>query len=200
MVAFLAMSFLVVGIMTDFHFKEVEIQTADSHYIFPSVKSVIYLAAFLYIVKNLFLLTDLLIKRSMLMAILFSVVNPIIALLCAILIYINIQGLITMNHASSNLVFPTLFLAGLSVLQVILQIRSLQKVRRLISNEAYWIKSLCSIPKGSELAVIKAFPSYLLPHKNSNDHWMTKTIKQKALRLLTGCHTSSYNEKTTTNY
>ena len=137
MVAFLAMSFLVVGIMTDFHFKEVEIQTADSHYIFPSVKSVIYLAAFLYIVKNLFLLTDLLIKRSMLMAILFSVINPIIALLCAILIYINIQGLITMNHTSSNLVFPTLFLAGLSVLQVILQIRSLRKVKRLISNETY---------------------------------------------------------------
>lgn len=125
---------LAVGLMTDFQFDKLEIQQHDTYYVLDSLIAIFFIAVILGTIRCSLLIVDLITDRYKILAILISIVNPVIGLFIIFLIYFSVQRLIFFKttYPDINLfneVVPLVFLAGLIVLQVVIEIRTIRKIK-----------------------------------------------------------------------
>ena len=131
-------SFLIVGWATGFEFTELEIAKNE---VFGSGPAIFFLASFLYTLKNLYLLTDLLTARYEVIAFLISIINPIVALLIVVLLYFSFQRLQSLNDltgiGNSGRLIPIFVFAALLVFQAAIEVKALMRIRAFVQNRNY---------------------------------------------------------------
>lgn len=130
---FALVSVCIIGVMTDFTYRNLEIQMHDTYFVVDPLKGFIFLTFTLWTIKNLYLLVDLMTDRYKIIAVLVSIINPLIALLILILTYWNIQSFLTLRETYpaigfSRVIVPVCFLAGVIGLQALIEIRALKKL------------------------------------------------------------------------
>ena len=122
--AFAMISILIIGLATNFKFQDLEIQLYDTYYVFEPVRAFIFLTIMLWTIKNLYMLVDLMTGRYAVIALIVSIVSPLIGLFIIILFYINFTGKIG----------PVSAFALLITLLTLVEIRALRKLKGLLSN------------------------------------------------------------------
>jgi hypothetical protein len=150
LVAFALISLGVIGFMTQFRFKDLEIQRYDTYYVINAFRAIFYMTLILWTSKNLYLLVDLMTTsknlyllvdlmttRYTVVAIVVSVINPLVGLFMCMLIYFNMAALITFKQTYPNIsligyIIPLTIVVGIVFLQAIIEIRALKKVRALM--------------------------------------------------------------------
>jgi hypothetical protein len=137
LVAFALISLGVIGFMTQFRFKDLEIQRYDTYYVINAFRAIFYMTLILWTSKNLYLLVDLMTTRYTVVAIVVSVINPLVGLFMCMLIYFNMAALITFKQTYPNIslighIIPVAIVVGIVFLQAIIEIRALKKVRALM--------------------------------------------------------------------
>jgi hypothetical protein len=121
---FALVSILIIGLMTEFKFKYVEIQQYDTYYVFNPITSILYLTGILWMVKNMYLTVDFLTTQYKIIALFVSIINPLLGLFIVLLMYLNFNGQL----------IPANILVGIFALQIILEIRMLKKVGGFFRN------------------------------------------------------------------
>lgn len=126
------LSLVLIGLMTNFKFKDFEFQFHDTYYVFDSLTALQFLTASMYIVRGFYLLFDLMTDRYRIFAFIIAFVNPIAILLMTILAFFVIQN-IFVNDAKhdSNFIsqlIPALLIIALIIVQIIVEVRALRKV------------------------------------------------------------------------
>src|SRR5690349_14677115 len=129
--AFALMSTLVIGLMTDFKFGDLEIQLYDTYYVFDAVRALLFLTIMFWTIKNLYMLVDLMTGRYVVMALIVSIVSPLIGLFMIILFYINF----------TEKIGPVSVFGLIITLLTVIEIRSLRKLKVLLSNSRHERKS-----------------------------------------------------------
>jgi len=136
---FFPVSIFIIGLMTDFTFRDLEIQLHDTYFVFNSIKAIIYLTLSLWTVRNMYLLVEVMTTKYQILAIFVSFINPLLALFILILILLNIQEMIIFKDAypQSDLtgqLIPVLVMAGIIALLTVIQVRALRKVWELLKH------------------------------------------------------------------
>ncbi len=134
-------SIIIIGLMTNFRFNELQIQNHDTYYLIGSFKSIIFTTLFLWTIKNLYYLIDVLLNKYKVFAILIAILTPIAILLGVLFIYLNIQELLVFKEMYPDLNFleriiPTSIITGLLILLVLIEIKSLKHALDLIKNQS----------------------------------------------------------------
>ena len=125
-------SILIIGSTTDFTFRDIKIQLLDTYIVLSSFNTILFLTGACYIMTNSFRIVDLITDRNIVMAILVSIVNPLVGLFTAILLYYNIDMLFRFKKIypgmdSTGQLGLIFILSGIMALQTILEIRVLKK-------------------------------------------------------------------------
>jgi len=127
------LSFLLIGLMTNFKFKDFEFQFHDTYYVFDSLTAFQYLTASIYIVRVGYMLFDLMTDRYRIFAFVVAFVNPIVILLMTILAFFFVQNIFVSSdsYVNRNLIsplIPALLIISLIVIQIIVEVKALRKV------------------------------------------------------------------------
>ena len=128
---------VLVGIMTDFTFRDLAFQLHDTYFVFGSFYFIVYGTAIIYTIRNLFLLIDLLAERYKVIALLISIINPLVALFLLIVLYLGVHSVAELrsNYPGISLwsrLVPVVFLVAFLIGQVIVEVRMLRKLREVI--------------------------------------------------------------------
>lgn len=125
-------SMLVVGIISEFRFGALDIRMHDTYFVIHSIRAIFYLTAILGTIRNLYFLVDLLTSRYKIMALLISIINPIVALFTIIILYFDIQGITVSQeihpetNLSGQLIVPVI-LVGVIGFEIVLEFITLRK-------------------------------------------------------------------------
>lgn len=131
--AFALVSAFIIGVMTDFTFRNMDMQMHDTYFVIDPVNGSIFLTFTLWTIKNLYLLVDLMTDRYKIIGVFVSIINPLIALLILIMTYWTIQSFLTLRETYpaigfSRVIVPICFVAGVIGLQALIEIRILKKL------------------------------------------------------------------------
>jgi hypothetical protein len=126
-------SILIVGIGTAFRYDLIRLHRDNISFHFGPVKSIIYLTAFLYTLKNLYLIATIVLEQARIFAMLVSVIIPIKLLFFVYLIY---SASIVHPHEAVDIVHNQVFLLGALILCLsIIEIKILLEMRRLLMEK-----------------------------------------------------------------
>lgn len=127
-------SLLVTGLMTRFEFGDVEVQMHDIYFVIGPIKAVIFFTCIFWIIKNAYLVLEIITERYKILAIFLAIINPLVALFIIILTYLNVKMVAGYDGVSPDgnftaQIIPVFFLIGLIGVQTAIQIRVLKKLR-----------------------------------------------------------------------
>ena len=139
MIGSAVVSFLIVGCATGFEFTELEFARNE---VMKSLNAILYLTGFVYTIKNLYLLSELLTAKDKVLALLISIINPIVALLVVVLLYFSFQRLesldvLSPSIAASGRLIVVFILTALLVFQAIIEVKALMRLRAFIHYRNY---------------------------------------------------------------
>ncbi|HEU5145066.1 MAG TPA: hypothetical protein VFT90_00055 [Chryseosolibacter sp.] len=128
---------LLAAIMTDFTFRDLEFQSHDVYFAIQPYHFVVYGAATLYTIKNLFLLVELITERYRIVALLISIINPLIAVFLIFILYLGVRSFLVFgdNYPEIGLagrLLPLVALSALLIGQMIIEVRMLRKLRLIL--------------------------------------------------------------------
>ena len=129
----------IVGVISEFRFDAVAIRMHDTYFSIHAVRAIFYLTALLVIIRNLYSLVDLLTSRYKIMALLISIINPIVTLFTIIILYLDIQGMAAFReirpgtNLSAQLIVP-IILAGVIGFEILIEFITLRKAWRLLKK------------------------------------------------------------------
>jgi hypothetical protein len=134
LLGFAIISLLLVGFMTDFTFRDLEFQFHDTYFVIDSRNGFLFIVAFLYIPVGFYRLIDLGIESNRIFALLVAIINPIAVLLMVIALYFGINYFLEMRQLYPDADYlgrlvPVLFLLMLIVIQIVVEIKSLKKIK-----------------------------------------------------------------------
>jgi hypothetical protein len=134
LLSFGVFSFLLVGFMTDFTFRDLEFQFHDTYFVIDSFRGILTIVAFLYIPFGFYRLIDLGIENNRIFALLIAIINPIAVLLMVIALYFGVDYFLEMRRLYPDADYlgrlvPVLFLSMLIVIQIVVEIKSLKKIK-----------------------------------------------------------------------
>ena len=129
-------SILIVGWLTGFKFGELEIATRE---VVGSFGAIIFFTGALYTAKNLYLGVDLMLDNRVL-AILLSIINPIVAMLILIFVYFNLQGpesfiMLYPGADHSGRLVPILLFTGVLAFQAFIEVKALRRIRVFLQSK-----------------------------------------------------------------
>ena len=137
LITFGLISILIIGLMTNFKFTDVEVQMHDIYLVINPIKSFIFLTFILWTIRNFYLLVDLMTDKYKIIAVFVAIINPLIGLFIIVLIYFNIKLVTTFKqmYPDNNFtaqIIPICILVGLIAVQTTIEIRTLKKLKGLI--------------------------------------------------------------------
>ena len=130
-------SILIIGFMTDFGFKQLDIQLYDTYYVFNPFSAIVYTSLILYTTKNIYLVFDLMTSRYKVLALLASIINPLIALFFIIAIGFAMQSFLDFRKTYPDVdcagrLFPILIMAGIICFQIVIEVKALKKIKGVL--------------------------------------------------------------------
>jgi hypothetical protein len=123
--AFAIISILIIGLMTDLRFNDLDIQIYDTIYVVNPLRTFVFLTLILWTTKNFYVLAALMTGRYMVIALIVSIVNPLVGLSAFILFYMNSAGGIV----------AICLLVLLLILQTLIEIQTLRKLKIHFNND-----------------------------------------------------------------
>ncbi|HTJ48246.1 MAG TPA: hypothetical protein VL443_02250 [Cyclobacteriaceae bacterium] len=132
--AFFVVGIILIGQMTEFEFRNIDIQLHDTYYIIPSWIALLVVLTILGVLRGLTKIINRLSDRNRSMAILVSIVNGIVGLVLIILVCAAILNLIQIREWYPGLdifnyiAIIVVMILLLSVL-VVIEIKTIKKLR-----------------------------------------------------------------------
>jgi heme/copper-type cytochrome/quinol oxidase subunit 1 len=131
---FIVLSFIVIGQMTTFKFREIDIQLHDTYYVVPSWLGIVIVLTILSVLRGLTKLADNLSDRSRQLAILIIIINGFLGLALIVSICVGILNLIQIKEwypdlDISNYIEIITVLISLLLLLTITEIKTIRKLR-----------------------------------------------------------------------
>ncbi|MES1226018.1 MAG: hypothetical protein ABUT20_61640 [Bacteroidota bacterium] len=132
--AFFVVGIILIGQMTEFEFRNIDIQLHDTYYIIPSWIALLVVLTILGVLRGLTQIINRLSDRNRSMAILVSIVNGIVGLVLIILVCAAILNLIQIREWYPGLdifnyiAIIVVMILLLSVL-VVIEIKTIKKLR-----------------------------------------------------------------------
>lgn len=137
--AFAAISVFIIGSLTDFKFKDLQIQIHDTYFDVDPIHAIYIMTLTLWTIKNFYLLVEVMTHKYRIIAVFVSIINPLIGLFMLMLIYISVQGLITSRQMYPEGQFtaeiiPICIMVGVIALQTIIEVRTLRKLSAFLKH------------------------------------------------------------------
>jgi hypothetical protein len=118
-------SILIIGLMTDFKFNDRDVQIFDTYYVVNPLRIFIFLTLILWTTKNFYMLVNLMTGRYRVIALIVSIVNPLVGLFAFILFYMGLTaGIIAYGIFALLIAVP-----------IMIEIRTLRKLRIHLNND-----------------------------------------------------------------
>jgi heme/copper-type cytochrome/quinol oxidase subunit 1 len=136
---FALMSTLIIGTVTGFTFSKLDIQLHDTYYVVKAIDAIKALTLIFFLTRGLYLLTDIMTDRYKVLALLISIINAIAGLFVVIAAYMSTEAIFTTRKmysyagSSAHFLLPAIFI-GIFVVQIIVEIRMIRKLRGLLAG------------------------------------------------------------------
>ena len=138
-IGFGLLSTLIIGIVTGFEFGSIDVQLHDTYYVFGSFDAIKLMTLITGIGRYCYLLIDIITERYTILALLISIINPIVGLFVLIATYFSIETIVTSRQLypgidlSVHFLLPGVFVTLLTV-QAIIEIKMILKLRALLAG------------------------------------------------------------------
>ena len=131
---FLLASLVLVGLTTEFRFGVIEVQLHDTYFVFEAYDVIYKLILILYMIKNLYLMVDLMTLKYRLVAFLVAIINPIVGLLLlAFTVTIGMSSAASPSGHGRSPIFTGLLLSVL-MLQAFMEIKMLRRLKVMLDE------------------------------------------------------------------
>lgn len=132
LIAFGLLSILIIGLMTNLKFNDVEVQMPLIHFVITPISAFINFTLILFTIRNLYLLVDMMTERYKIIAVFVVIINPLVGMLVIIFGYFSIKQVYPLYNLFAQLI-PICILLGLIAIQTIVEIKTFKKLKELIN-------------------------------------------------------------------
>lgn len=131
---FFGLAVVIVGQMTRFQFKNIDIQLHDTYYVIPPFIALLFILTIFGVLRGLVKITDRLCDRSKLVAISVTIINGLLGFVMIILIYVSIVSVLQIKEwypdlNISNYLAIIALLTTVLCLLILIEFRTIKKLK-----------------------------------------------------------------------
>jgi heme/copper-type cytochrome/quinol oxidase subunit 1 len=132
--SFVSISVLLGGAMTSFKFNDLDTQLHDTYFVIPSIYIIISIIIILWILRGVFLLVEVGIRKSKFFAILVAIVNMFFIFMLVAATYLSIEKLrlVKRNYPDlsiSSYVALISVMVGFACFLILIEFKTIKKIR-----------------------------------------------------------------------